>query len=216
MAARRRVRARLRDAKAQLARDFLIEAAEQCFAEKGVDGTKMEEIAREAGLSLATIYELCGGKAGLASAVHEARLDAMLGGMEAASAGLDEPFEALVAGVRSAVENFIAHPNYLRINLREGHAWGLREIKPLLPRVVEAAWRRTIDWMVPIFEEGIRRGVFHPDPPELMARRTNAYVQVQMATWLEDPERMTPEETMADLERQLRRAFCRPRPGDPA
>lgn len=207
----RRGRVRLRDAKARLQREHLIEAAERCLAEKGVDGAKMEEIAREAGLSLATIYELCGGKAGLVQCVHEARLDEMLGQMEAASEGVDSPFEALMAGVRSAVLNFMAHPNYLRINLREGHAWGLKEIKSFLPPVVEESWQRTIDWMVPIFEEGIRRGVFHPDPPELMARRTNAHVQVQMASWLEDPDRMTPEETIADLEEQIRRSFCRAR-----
>jgi AcrR family transcriptional regulator len=209
MAVRRRVRARLRDARTRLQRDFLIEAAEHCFAEKGVDGTKMEEVAREAGLSLATIYDLCGGKAGLVGAVHEARLDEMIGQMEAASAGVDAPFDALMAGVRSAVLNFMAHPDYLRINLREGHAWGLKGVKSWLPPVVEESWQRTIDWMAPIFEEGIRRGVFHDDPPELMARRTNAHVQVQMASWLEDPERLTADETIADLEEQLRRAFCR-------
>jgi hypothetical protein len=130
--------------------------------------------------------------------------------MQASAVGIDPPFAALMAGVRAAVENFMVHPDYLRINLREGHAWGLKEIKTALPPVVELSWRRTLEWMIPIFEEGIRRREFHPDPPELMARRTNAHVQVQMASWLEDPERWSAEEMLSDLEEQLRRSFCLP------
>jgi len=210
----RRVQARIRDARERLQREGLIEAAERCFADKGVEGTKMEEVAREAGLSLATIYQLCGGKAGLVCFVHEARLDELIGGMEAAAAGIDEPFDALMAGIRAAVERFMVHPDYLRINLREGHAWGLKEVKTGLPPVVEESWQRTVDWMVPIFEEGIRRGVFYPDAPALMARRANAHVQVQMASWLEDPEAAGAEETFAEIEEQMRRSFCRPTGAD--
>ncbi|MAG33798.1 MAG: hypothetical protein CL908_23200 [Deltaproteobacteria bacterium] len=203
-------RARLRDARERLQREFLIEAAERCFAEKGVEGTKMEEVAREAGLSLATIYELHASKAGLVRCVHEVRLEELNDRMQASAQGIGQPFDALMAGVRAAVENFMVHPNYLRINLREGHAWGLKEIKTPLPPAVEKSWHRTLDWMVPIFEEGIRRGVFYPDSPPLMARRTNAHVQVQMASWLEDPERLSAEDTIAELEEQMRRSFCRP------
>lgn len=211
MAPRTSRQARHRDARERLQREVLIDAAEGCFAAEGVDGTKMETVAREAGLSLATIYDLCGGKAGLIGHVHETRLDALLGGMETAAEGVDDPFEALIAGVRAAVEYFALHPDYLRINLREGHAWGLREVKPRQPRAVERAWQRTLDWMVPLFAEGIRRGVFHADPPELMARRANAHVQVQMAHWLEEGGARSVDETLSDLEEQMRRAFCRTR-----
>ncbi len=191
--------------------EFLIEVAETRLAEKGVDGTKMEEIAREAGLSLATIYDLCGGKSGLVDRVHEVRLRELIDAMQAAARDVDDPFEALMSGVRAAVEQFALHPSYLRINLREGHAWGLRTVQPSLPPAVEESWHRTIDWMVPIFEEGIRRGVFHPDPPELMARRANAHVQVQMASWLEDEDRTGIDEVFEDLREQMRRSFCVPR-----
>lgn len=211
--AARKNRSRLRVAQERLQREVLIEAAEHCFANKGVDGTKMDEVAREAGLSLATIYELCAGKSGLVRSVHETRLNALVEEMIAASDGHEAPFDALMAGVRAAAENFMMHPDYLRINLREGHAWGLREIKSSLPAVVERSWRRTLDWMVPLFEAGIRQGVFYPDSPAMMARRTNAHVQVQMASWLENPEASGAEETLSDLEEQMRRSFCLPPSG---
>ena len=173
----------------------------------------MEEIAREAGLSLATIYQHCGGKAGLVGLVHEVRLDELIGQMEAASADIDDPFERLMAGVRAAVESFMVHPRYLQINLRGGHAWGIKKVKTELPRVVERSWQRTIDWMVPIFDEGIRRGVFYSDDSATMARTANAHVQVQLAIWLENSERGDLDETFAGIEEQMRRSFCRARAG---
>jgi hypothetical protein len=140
--------------------------------------------------------------------VHEVRLDEMIGQMEAASHGVDDPFEALMVGVRAAVENFMANPSYLRINLRVGHAWGIKEVAPGISSVFEHAWQRTVDRMVPIFEAGIRRGLFYPDDPSIMARIANAHVQIQMARWLEDGERADLDTTFAAIEEQMRRSFC--------
>jgi AcrR family transcriptional regulator len=203
-----RSRARLRDARHRLHRGLLLEAAEHCFAKNGIDDTKMEEISRESGLSLATIYELFPGKASLALAVHEVRLAELIERTIGASRGAAGPFEALRAGVRAAAQHFMLHPNYLRMHLRDGHAWGVGDAITTRPKAIASSWGEAIAWMIPIFEEGIRRGDFFADPPALMARRANALVQVQMASWLEEPEARSEERTLEDLDEQLRRAFC--------
>jgi AcrR family transcriptional regulator len=208
--ARERSRARVREARERLHRELLLGAAERCFAEKGVDDTKMEEISRESGLSLAAIYELVPGKAALVRQVHEARLSELLERTIAASRGRERPFEQLLAGVRAAVDHFMLHPSYLRMHLRDGHAWGLRGAMTTRSAAIGRWWSRAVEWMVPIFEAGIRRGEFHADDPALMARRANALVQVQMASWLEGDGVRGAEATLADLGEQLRRAFCRP------
>lgn len=53
----------------QLSRDAMLDAAEEIFAKKGVDGASMEEIATEAGFSRAGIYAKFGNKDDLLVAV---------------------------------------------------------------------------------------------------------------------------------------------------
>ena len=71
MAARRR-KQQVRQAKQELYRQLVLEAAERVFAEKGYERAKMEEIARDAGLSPGTVYTVFKGKADVFRAVHEA------------------------------------------------------------------------------------------------------------------------------------------------
>ena len=67
---------RARQAREAVYRDAICEAAEDCFAAQGIDDTKVEEIAAEAGLSLATLYSVFkGGKSEIARTVHDARLN---------------------------------------------------------------------------------------------------------------------------------------------
>ena len=57
-----------RAARNALHRQLVFEAAERAFAEKGVEDTKMEEIAAEAGVALGTLYNVFSGKAQLVAA----------------------------------------------------------------------------------------------------------------------------------------------------
>ena len=64
----------VKEARSALYRQLVFEAAEGAFAERGVEETKMEEIAAEAGISLGTLYSVFSGKAELVAAIHEMRL----------------------------------------------------------------------------------------------------------------------------------------------
>ncbi|MFQ5416038.1 MAG: TetR/AcrR family transcriptional regulator [Myxococcota bacterium] len=196
----------VRKARSDLYRQIILEAAEGCFARKGVDDTKMEEVAAESGLSLGTLYAVFSGKAQLVHAIH-ARLREVLARAISVARGSRDPLEMLLLGVRTYLEFFVLHPSYLEMHLREGYAWGLGHTAA--PSGGRAdAWGDGIEMAGALFQRGIERGIFLPGDPRLMARMMIAMQQVQLATWLESGETRDPGALLADIETQLRRSFC--------
>ena len=64
-------------------REQLIEVARRLFAEKGFEGTSVEEIAAKAGVSKPVVYEHFGGKEGLYAVVVDREMSALLDGITA-------------------------------------------------------------------------------------------------------------------------------------
>ena len=186
----------------------MLEAAEKSFAEKGFDATKMEEIAAESGLSLGTVYSVFAGKPDLMRAVQATRNREILALASAAAGQAAGPLERMLAAVRAYVEFFVSHPEYLRIHLRGGHAWGLAGAGSR-SRSQAHAWDEGIDLYAGLFEAGIAAGVFHPGPARLQARMMIAMQQVQLADWVERGLPGDLQALLASVETQLRRAFCR-------
>lgn len=52
-------------------RELVIDAAERVFASRGYAGTRMQDVADEAGLAIATVYATIAGKEELYAAIHE-------------------------------------------------------------------------------------------------------------------------------------------------
>ena len=198
-----------REARSQLYRELILDAAERTFAEKGVEETKMEEIAAASGLSLGTLYTVFSGKDELVHAVHETRLREVLRRTIDVVRGVDDPLEMLLLGVRTYVEFFVAHRDYLRMHLREGRAWGLSRAGAL-DRERADAWAEGVAMQTALFERGIDEGQFHPGDPRLMARMMIAVQQVQLAAWAEAGMKRDPKALIAEMEEQVRRSFCRP------
>jgi AcrR family transcriptional regulator len=205
---RSRPKENARRAREGLYRRLILEAAERSFAEKGFDDARIEEIAAESGLSLGTLYSVFAGKPDVMRAVHELRNREILARSATAAAEASEPVEALLAAVGASVGFFVAHPDYLRIHLRGGHAWGLAGAGSR-SRSQAHAWEEGIDLYAGIFERGIAQGAFHPGSPRLLARMAIALQQVQLAEWVEQDMQQAPAELVADMHARLRRAFCR-------
>jgi AcrR family transcriptional regulator len=205
---RTRPKENARRAREGLYRQLILEAAERIFAEKGFDDAKIEEIAAASGLSPGTLYSVFAGKPDVMRAVHEARNREILERSAAVAAEAPGPLEALFAAVEASVGFFVGHPDYLRIHLRGGYAWGLAGAGTR-SRSQAHAWDEGIDLYSEIFERGIEQGVFHPGSPRLVARMTIAMQQVQLADWVEQGLQQAPAELVADMHARLRRAFCR-------
>jgi len=208
---RRAPKQHVRRARAALYRGLVLEAAERIFAEKGFEDAKMQEIAGEAGLSLGTVYGVFPGKWQLYRAVHEVRLAEMQARAESASPRDAPPLQRLLDGVAAYVGFLSAHPEFLRIHLRDGGAWGLGSTlaggQPL------EAWTRGMARQVALVRAGIADGSFHPDDPERLARTLTAMGQVQLAVWVEQGMSEPVEELLDRMQTQLVRAFVRPEAG---
>ncbi|MGH0034004.1 MAG: TetR/AcrR family transcriptional regulator [Myxococcota bacterium] len=199
---------RAQQARQALYRDLVIEAAESTFAEHGVEGSKMEQIAEAAGLSLGTVYAVFRGKAAIVDALHERRLREVFDRTSAGAQGLRDPLEKLIAGVRAYVEYFLAHPDYLRMYISEGTSWGMHSGVDAMPARARA-WAEGIARQERLFRQGVDAGIFHAGDPNRMARTMAAMQQVRLADWLDDDMREDPDTLVAELELQLRRCFCR-------
>src|SRR4029453_17128819 len=102
-------------------REQLLEVGRKLFAEKGFDGTSVEEIAATANVSKPVVYEHFGGKEGVYAVVVDREMQNLLGMVtEALSAShslikLERAALALLAYVEENSEGF-------RILVRDSHA----------------------------------------------------------------------------------------------
>jgi len=211
--AKRKRSERVREARAELYRGLVREAAEQVFAAHGFAGARVEEIAREAGLSVGTIYRAFPGKKReIYRAIQEQRGTELIGTARttwiAAWQQRGDLVDAILAGVASLVEYFIGHPDYLRVVLREERAWGVGPDRTSLEQTV--MWREGIQGAVMAMRQGIADGLLVDEDPDLMARSWVAMQQAHLGYWLEQGQRAEAAEVARRLQRQFLRAFCRP------
>jgi len=119
--------------------DRLLRAAEDAFGRGGFHGTRLEDIAREAGIRRPSLLYHFGSKEALYETVVR-RAFAQLGAALADAMRIEGPFEERANGLISAFANFLeAHPGVAPLILREliggrgpGHDILLAEIAPLI------------------------------------------------------------------------------------
>lgn len=111
--AKRGARVRTRDAAAS--RAAILAAATAAFAEKGLGGARVDEIAERAGVNKALLYHYFGNKEALFVAVLEATYE----GIRGAEAALDletlPPREAMAALVDFTWNYYLEHPEFIHL-----------------------------------------------------------------------------------------------------
>lgn len=91
-------------------RERVVSAALRCIARWGIGKTTLDDVAREAGLSRATVYRVVpGGKDGLVSLVVERELDRFFDALISATEQAESLEDALVAGITEATRRLRAH-----------------------------------------------------------------------------------------------------------
>jgi AcrR family transcriptional regulator len=200
-------RNRLRDARQNMYQGLVLDAAETVFADHGYENAKVQSIAAAAGVSLATLYAAFATKWDIYRAVHIRRLAQL---QEAVSARGDAggPLATMLSGIDAYVDFHMRHPDYLRMHLREGHAWATASA--LRSPEQTSAWKEGLALMVKAFEGGIRAGVFIEDEePLLLARTLIAMHQVRLADWVAEGMKESIEDVTQKIHRQFIRAFCK-------
>ncbi|HEY5184164.1 MAG TPA: TetR/AcrR family transcriptional regulator [Actinomycetes bacterium] len=90
----------------------LIDVGRRLFAEKGLDGTSVEEIAAKAGVSKPVVYEHFGGKEGLYAVVVDREMQRLLDGVTGALTGgharelLEQAAIALLTYIENNADGF--------------------------------------------------------------------------------------------------------------
>ena len=199
MAARKRTRARAAEARTQMYRELVLESAERVFAEQGYHAARMQEIADEAGIALGTLYSVFPGKEDIFAVLHEVRGEAFLERIEPALHESAPAREALWHSVRGFVAFLLEHPDYFRVDLREGRSWAIGDVE------ASAAFQKGIAQWTDLIARGIDEGVFLDEDPGTLATTVFGLMQVRLAVLLasgEDPERIA-ERVGASVERQV-------------
>jgi len=206
--ARQKARAAAREAKEELYRQLVLDAAQRVFAEKGYDDAKMGEIAEASGISLQTLYSVFPGKAGVYHAIHETGDRELHERVAESARGLTDPLAALLAGLRATTRYFLEHPDFLRMRLHGGFTWGT-EASAAGHRGRTESWRAALAMLRAACRRCIDAGILVDRDPRLMARMMVAMQQVELAWWLEGGMRGDVDQVVHDVERQVERAFRR-------
>lgn len=204
-----RVRARetARRARDQAYRAIVLDAAERVFADHGFEATRIQDIAAAAGVSVGTIYGLFPGKTELFEAVHEARLAEILAHARETAGRSSGTLDTLLDGMGGYLRYLMAHPNYLRMHLREGNAWALGHATS---STGARAWQEGIALEAALLRKGIDEGLLVDEDPMLLAKLTTAMHQVLLAGWVEAGMKTPPEDVVARMRRLFRQAFVLP------
>lgn len=171
---------------AEATRERILEAALACVGRMGMARTTMEDIAREAALSRATLYRTFpGGRDELLDALvtwEVARFFVRLGAaIEPAGRDLGEVLERGLVAARDALE----HHELLQRLLREE----ADQVVPSLATVMPLVVRALADWFRPLVEAAPRRpGVEPAEAAELVARLALSYLGTPGRWDLHDPE----------------------------
>jgi AcrR family transcriptional regulator len=96
----------------------LVDVGRRLFAEKGLEGTSVEEIAAKAGVSKPVVYEHFGGKEGLYAVVVDREMGRLLDGVTGALTG-GHPRELLEQAAFALLDYIENHADGFRILVRD-------------------------------------------------------------------------------------------------
>lgn len=201
-------RVRLQEAKRALYREAILDAAELEFAAHGYEQAKVTDIAKGAGISLATLYGTFPKKHDVYRALQKDRLRRLMQEVGAQVLAARDPFERLRGGIEGYLRFHMGHPDYLRGQLREGVPWGTTD--QLRTPEQTQAWEAGRVMMMTAFEAGMQEGWFVQDDPELCARTATAMSQVRLSLWIDRDMDQSPAEVTEAAMLQLLRTFARP------
>lgn len=208
----RRPQARkLRDARDALYREHIMDVAEKIFADQGFASTKMQDIAAAAGISLATLYQSYPGKQelhrGLLIERDKQMFDRVLSARPQVT-GAPESVEQVLLFMETHLYFLLDHPDYLRMQLQEGHAWYHRAAQPTPDE--QQMWERGLFLIGQMFTWGMQKGFFSPGNAVHQARLLMATQQTRFANWVMDGMREPHEAVVTRIQADFVRLFCRP------
>ena len=196
-----------RQARTEVYRQHVLEAAVRVFAERGFEATKVQDIAQEADLSLGTIYSVFPGKQELYEAILAEHGQALLALVQAVHERKAPARDTLDALIDVYIDYFVGHPDFLRMHLRSGASWALGPV--LGTEQQRAYWQRIHALQADIFRRGVRERAFVEEDPDYLAKLFSVMDQVLLADWVGRGTKDGRQKLVARLREQARRSFWR-------
>lgn len=169
-------RTRRRQLHQELAREQLLDAAEEVFAAKGYHEATLKEVAALAEFSVGSVYSFFENKDDLFLSIWLRRGAEFTPGLEAAVGAAPGPLQALHAIVDFEVGFFRDHPHFGRLYLRSA---GTTVLSPEIPASADlnANLERAIGVQAEVIRRGQEAGVFRAGDPWSLARVLSGMVQ---------------------------------------
>ena len=171
-----------RQARTDVYRQHILEAAEQVFAENGFEAAKLQDISRLAEVSMGTIYAVFAGKEELFRGILDTRGRDLLEVARASTQDDGDPRAALDRLIVAYIDYFLAHPHFLRMHLRLGTSWVLG---PSMSGEAQVQlWSEIHALQAELMRRGVAVGAFVDEEPAFLSKVFSALDQVLLADWV--------------------------------
>jgi AcrR family transcriptional regulator len=164
----------------ELAREQLLDAAEEVFAAKGYHEATLKEVAARAEFSVGSVYSFFASKDDLFLAVWLRRGAEFLPELDRALADAADPVDELHRLVDFQVGFFGRHPHFGRLYLRSAGSTMLAAEAPTSDRLAENI-RVVMGRQADLFRRGQAAGLLRPGDPGVLARLLSGIVQAYQA-----------------------------------
>lgn len=201
-----------REQQNEISRTHILDAAEQVFADKGLNAT-IKEIAELADFSVGAVYGFFEGKDELLAAVFERHARAFLGSMREAAWEPGRSRDKLHRLFDIQFEYFRGHPNFYKLfdRLVRSRSWALQ----FTSAEQSSIWyRESLEIMTKLFRDGIADGELVEGDPVVLSAIFSGIATAYISHWIYEVaskgnariERIAP---VARLHELLDRAFVR-------
>jgi len=202
---RKTILSELESARTKVYREHVSDAAEKIFARAGYEKATIRQIAKEADISVGSVYGVFQSKTELYSFVHQRHYEELAKqSVQAMQAG-PKVMGILLAGARLTGEYFCSHPDFLRIQILSGHAWSVENTGSDMER---AAWTAGIELIAQTITNGIASGELPEGKAHRLSRVIMSGYQAILAHWLEEGATESTEEVVMELQEFCRRVLC--------
>lgn len=133
---------------------LILDAALRHFAQKGVDATSVEDIGRDAGIAVSSIYHHFGGKDRLAAAVYCEGIGRFQDGYASALEAEDDAHDGIVAIVHFYLDWVVANPEWARYLFDTRRKQADAEQEETLAELNKVFHGRLGQWFRPRIERG--------------------------------------------------------------
>jgi AcrR family transcriptional regulator len=145
----------------------------------------MADIAAASEFAIGTLYQLFPSKAAILRSLLEEQIDGLLGHLSETAAAPGDPRAQIERIVMTHLTFFHDNPDVLRLTLTPWTGSDFTVRRDLGARI-DRKHREYLALLVPVFERGMREGMFTRRPPERVAVALTGMINALIRRWLRE------------------------------